>query len=106
MEELAEAVEHAFDYRGDVTLQLTSNAAVEGYVFNRNQTAPRPSIQMFLKNEAGVREVAYEEIVAIAFTGADTASGKSWEAWVAKKEPQRRAEADQVEAAARARGHL
>ena len=53
-----------------------------------------------------MKVVSYEEIVAISFTGEDTASGKSWEAWVAKKESQRKAEAEQVAHAARARGHL
>lgn len=104
--ELAEAVEQAFDYRGDVTLELTSGAKVEGYVFNRDATGPRPFLQLFPKNEAGACAIPYSEIVAIVFTGKDTASGKSWEAWVAKKESQRRAEAEQAAADAKARGHL
>ena len=45
-------------------------------------------------------------IAALAFTGEDTANGKSWEAWVSKKESERRAEAARVEADARTRGHL
>ncbi|HET8580738.1 MAG TPA: hypothetical protein VFL31_07045 [Nitrospiraceae bacterium] len=104
--ELAEAVEQAFDYRGDVTLELTSGVKVEGYVFNRCPTGPRPFLQLFPRQEPGAIEIPYTNVTAIAFTGKDTASGKSWEAWVAKKESQRRAEADQAEAAAKARGHL
>jgi len=104
--ELAEAVEQAFDYRGDVTLELTSGIKVEGYVFNRCPTSPRPFLELFPKQETRTIEIPYADVTAIAFTGKDTASGKSWEAWVAKKESQRRAEAALVEAAAKARGHL
>lgn len=104
--ELAEAVEEAFDYRGDVTLELSSGDRIAGYVFNRHLTGPRPYLQMFPRKETGVREIPYSEIAAIAFTGKDTASGKSWEAWVAKKESQRRSEAEQDETAVRARGYL
>jgi hypothetical protein len=28
--------------------------------------------------------IAYSDIAALAFTGRDTAAGKSWEAWVKK----------------------
>ncbi len=105
-EELAEAVERAFDYRGDITLELSTGPSVEGYLFNRDSTGPRPHVQFFPKNESGVREIAYDEILAIAFSGEDTASGRSWEAWIAKKESQRRMEAEQLAEAAKARGHL
>jgi hypothetical protein len=50
--------------------------------------------------------VRYRDIAAIRFSGKDTASGTSWEAWVAKKEAQRQAEAERAAAEARARGHL
>lgn len=50
--------------------------------------------------------ISYKQISSISFTGQDTASGKSWEAWVAKKESQRLAEALQIAEDARARGHL
>ncbi len=104
--ELADAVELVFDYRGDITLQLASGETIEGYVFNRHSSGPRPCLQLFPKNHAGVREVPYADILSIALTGEDTASGKSWEAWVAKKESQRKVETAQVAAEARARGHL
>lgn len=105
-EELVEAIEQAFDYRGDVTLELRSGATLEGYLFNRNSGDARPYLQLFMAGESAPRIVSYAEIAAIAFSGKDTASGKSWEAWVAKKESQRRAEAEQAAAAAKARGHL
>ena len=103
--ELAEAVELAFDYRGDITLTLVSGEQVTGYLFNRQSSGPRPALQIFPVS-GGARDVPYAEVSAIAFTGEDTASGKSWEAWVAKKESERRADAQRAEADARARGYL
>ena len=103
--EQVELVEQAFDYRGDVTLELTSGEKVEGYVFNR-ETGDEPFLQIYPKERSGLRTIRYADLAAIAFTGKDTASGKSWEAWVAKKESQRRAEAEHAAAEARARGHL
>jgi hypothetical protein len=105
MAELAEAIEQAFDYRGDVTLELADGRTIEGYVFNR-QTTGDGVLQIFPKLDSSVRHVPYGDIVTISFSGKDTASGNSWEAWVTKKEAQRRAEAEQSAAEARARGHL
>ena len=104
--EIADAVELAFDYRGDVILTLRSGAKVEGYIFTRNSKGDRPSLEMFPKEGEGVSVIPFADIVSVAFSGEDTASGKSWEAWVAKKESERRAEAERVAQAAQARGHL
>ncbi len=104
--ELAQAIELAFDYRGDVTLELTSGERIEGYVYNRNASEEVPTLQLFPKRETNPRQIPYAAIAAIIFSGRDTASGKSWEAWAAKKESQRRAEAQQAEGEARERGHL
>lgn len=103
--EIAEAIELAFDYRGDVTLTLTSGETVAGYVFNREPGGPKPVLHFFPQS-GGARIIPYGDVAGIAFTGEDTASGKSWEAWATKKESERRAEAERVEADARARGHL
>jgi len=104
--ELADAIEQAFDYRGDITLQLVSGLKIEGYVFNRTPSGSRPFLQLYPKDQRGEQIVEYADIVSIAFTGKDTASGKSWEAWVAKKESQRREESERAAAEARSRGHL
>jgi hypothetical protein len=104
--ELAEAIELAFDYRGDVTLELTSGESVVGYLFNRDAADPAPWIELFPADNPAPRRIAYANVVALAFTGDDTANGKSWEAWVSKKESERRAEAARIEADARTRGHL
>jgi hypothetical protein len=104
--ELREAVELAFDYRGDVTLELTSRQTIEGYIFNRDAVASPPFLQLFPKGQPGELKIPYADIVAVVFTGEDTASGKSWEAWVKKKESERKAEAARIAAEAQARGHL
>lgn len=103
--DLAEAVELAFDYRGDITLTLRSGERVTGYLYNRDASGVSPILQMF-PEQGGARSIPYAEVASIAFTGEDTASGKSWEAWVAKKESERRADAQRAEADARARGYL
>ncbi|GKS57306.1 hypothetical protein YTPLAS18_08330 [Nitrospira sp.] len=104
--ELAEAVDVAFDYRGDVTLELSSGEILSCYLFNREPSGGDSCVEVFTENEAAPRVISYKQISSISFTGQDTASGKSWEAWVAKKESQRLAEALQIAEDARARGHL
>ncbi|HWC50244.1 MAG TPA: hypothetical protein VG453_01085 [Nitrospira sp.] len=104
--ELAEAVELAFDYRGDVTLELATGGSVAGYLFNRDAAGSDPWIEVFPTDDPAPRRIAYAEIASLAFTGEDTANGRSWEAWVSKKESERRDEAARVEADARTRGHL
>jgi len=104
--ELAEAVELAFDYRGDVTLGLASGEIIAGYLFNRHAKGECPSIEFFPEDAATPRTIVYSAILSIAFTGEDTANGKSWESWASKKESERRAEAQKVEEEARSRGLL
>ena len=100
-----EAIDKAFDYRGDVTLTLR-NGTVEGYIFNRNAKASPPRIEVFVKGSDAAQIIPYGDVTAIAFTGKDTADGKSWEAWVNKKEDERRAEIERIKAEAEAQGHL
>ena len=104
--DLVEAVEQAFDYRGDVSLELRTGRTVEGYVANRDATAAHPFLHLYPNDGSGLQVIPYADVTSISFTGKDTASGKSWETWVAKKEAQRRAETEQASAEARARGHL
>lgn len=104
--ETAEAVELAFDYRGDVTLELRSGESVVGYLFNRQVAAADSYIELFPADSPAPRRIPYQSIATIAFTGEDTANGKSWETWVSKKESERRAEAERVAADAKARGYL
>jgi hypothetical protein len=104
--ELVQAIELAFDYRGDVTVALTTGESVVGYLFNRETAEPDPWIEVFPADNPSAMRISYTAIVSLAFTGEDTANGKSWETWVSKKESERQAEAARVEADARTRGHL
>lgn len=105
-QETEEAVDLALDYRGDVTLELTSGESIVGYLFNRDARCQDPWVEVFPAGKPAPRKIPYGVIATIAFTGEDTASGKSWEAWASKKESERRTEAQRVEEDARARGLL
>jgi hypothetical protein len=85
-EELREALEQAFDYRGDVTITRKDGAKVEGYIFDRVSGAKLTDsfIRVLPKDSNQRVKLAYSDIAALVFSGRDTAAGKSWEAWVKK----------------------
>jgi hypothetical protein len=85
-EELRIALEKAFDYRGDVTLTLKDNSKIEGYIFDRVSGAALSTsfVRVLPKDSSQRLKISYADIAALAFTGRDTAAGKSWEAWVGK----------------------
>ena len=84
--ELRDALEQAFDYRGDVTITRKDGSRVEGYVFDRRSgpTLAESLVRLIPQNSTEKISIAYSDIAALAFTGRDTAAGKSWEAWVRK----------------------
>jgi hypothetical protein len=84
--ELREALEKAFDYRGDITLTCKDGSVIEGYLFDRRTgTTLNDSLVRVIPNNQRARiSVPYSDIAALAFTGRDTAAGKNWEAWVKK----------------------
>jgi hypothetical protein len=84
--ELREALEKAFDYRGDVTITRKDGSRVEGYIFDRRNSATLADsvVRLIPQNSAEKISIPYSDIAALAFTGRDTAAGKSWEAWVRK----------------------
>jgi hypothetical protein len=83
-EEIRQALEKAFDYRGDITLTLKNGEKVEGYIFDRNtgKTLADSAVRLYPKTGNQKLSIAYTDIAALAFTGKDTAAGKSWEAWM------------------------
>src|SRR5579864_6200041 len=85
-EELRVALEKAFDYRGDVTITCKDGSKIEGYLFDRRTGATLKDsvVRLYPKNSDEKLAVSYAEIAALAFTGRDTAAGKSWEAWMKK----------------------
>lgn len=83
--ELSEAVDQAFDYRGDVTLELKSGESLVGYVFSRTADGARSQLELFPTDKPGQVTVQYADVAAIIFSGKDTAFGQSWESWIQKK---------------------
>jgi hypothetical protein len=85
-EEIRVALEKAFDYRGDVTITRKDGSKVEGYLFDRRTGATLKDslVRLYPKSSDEKISVSYADIAALAFTGRDTAAGKSWEAWMKK----------------------
>ncbi|HUL34024.1 MAG TPA: hypothetical protein VL128_09085 [Candidatus Eisenbacteria bacterium] len=85
-EDLREALEKAFDYRGDVTITRKDGTKVEGYLFDRviGVTLSASFVRLLPKDSNQRTKIVFADIAALAFTGRDTAAGKSWEAWVRK----------------------
>jgi hypothetical protein len=85
-EEIRAALEKAFDYRGDVTITRKDGSKIEGYLFDRRTAATlKDSVVRLLPKDGKQKiSVSYGDIAALAFTGRDTAAGKSWEAWMKK----------------------
>ncbi len=85
-EEVRVALERAFDYRGDLTITLKSGEKVEGYLYDRKlgKSLEDSLARIMPKDKPGRMNVRYSDIAALAFTGKDTAAGKSFEAWVKK----------------------
>jgi hypothetical protein len=85
-EELRQALEKAFDYRGDVTITRKDGSKVEGYIFDRRtgKSLSESAVRLYPKDSNQKVSIAYSEIAALAFSGRDTAAGKGWEAWVRK----------------------
>ena len=84
--EVREALEKAFDYRGDITVTLKDGSQVVGYLFDRRTgtTLETSFIRIVPANAKTRVSVAYADVAALAFTGRDTAAGKTFEAWVKK----------------------
>ena len=85
-EEIRLALEKAFDYRGDITVTLKNGDKVEGYIFDRRtgKSLADSLVRLFPKSGNQKVSISYADIAALAFTGKDTAAGKSWEAWMKK----------------------
>jgi hypothetical protein len=84
--EIREALEKAFDYRGDVTITRKDGSVVEGYLFDRRSGSSLADsfVRINPSKEKTKVNVAYTDIAALTFSGRDTAAGKTFEAWVKK----------------------
>lgn len=97
--DLRAALEKAFDYRGDVTVTRSDGSRVEGYIFDRKNgtTLDDSYVRLYPKDSSEKVSVRYSDISDVAFTGRDTAAGKSWEAWVKKYLEKKAAGEKQIE---------
>ena len=82
---LADVIERAFDYRGNVTVVRRDGTELVGYLFNRDASVAEPFVQMFDAAGDGPITIPYATIRAILFTGKDTAAGSSYTAWLDRK---------------------
>ena len=88
--EVREALEKAFDYRGDVTVTRRDGTTIEGYLYDRrseatleaslNRIIPTPKPGVPVERQM----VSYADIAAVQFSGRDTAAGKTFDAWIKK----------------------
>ncbi|MGD0154697.1 MAG: hypothetical protein ABSB50_01275 [Terracidiphilus sp.] len=82
-QDLKNALEKAFDFRGDVTITLKSGEKIEAYIFNRQTGATLADswVQYFAPNAPDKRKLSYADIARLEF-GKDRAAGKHWEDWL------------------------
>ena len=86
-QDIREALEKAFDYRGDVSITMKDQSKLEGYIFDRRSDGKTLSdcvVRLFPKDRDEKVAVRYADIARLEFTGRDTAAGKSFETWVKK----------------------
>jgi hypothetical protein len=83
-EALKDALEKAFDYRGDVTITTRAGKKFEAFIFNRHTGATLADswVQYFEPNVNGKQKLPYDQIARLEFSGKDRAAGKHWEDWV------------------------
>lgn len=85
--EIRDALDKAFDYRGDVSLTLKSGEKVEGYVFDRRcegKDLEQCFVRLFPTGRNEKVAIRYSDIAAVEFSGRDMASGRSFELWLKK----------------------
>jgi len=84
--ELRDALEKAFDYRGDVTITRRDGSSVEGYIFDRRMgaTLAESAVRVIPQDSREKITILFSDIAALAFSGRDMAAGRTWEAWVTK----------------------
>ncbi|MDX2227228.1 MAG: hypothetical protein SFY92_09095 [Verrucomicrobiae bacterium] len=94
IQKISDQADKAFDFRGDVTVDLVNGSKLEGFLSNRDNKAR--TIEMYLAGEKDIRVVNYSEIAEIRITGEDMAAGKSWEDWQAKREREKQKGVDRA----------
>lgn len=90
---LRDALEKAFDYRGDVTVTTTGGDTITGYLFDRRNAATvhDSQIRLLTADDDEPRSVRLDEIASLKFSGKDAAHGKSFDTWIKKYIEKKRA---------------
>jgi hypothetical protein len=83
-EDVRQALEKAFDYRGDITITRKNGEKIEAFVFDRRTGATLADswVHYFTPKAPEKRKLSYAEIARLEFSGKDRAAGKHWEDWV------------------------
>jgi hypothetical protein len=83
-EDMRNALEKAFDYRGDVTITTKGGERIEAYIFNRSTGATLADsyVQYFSPKSPEKLKLGYADIARLEFSGKDRAAGKHWEDWL------------------------
>ncbi|MBL0927723.1 MAG: hypothetical protein IBJ11_08735 [Phycisphaerales bacterium] len=85
---LLDALEKAFDYRGDVTITRASGEQVVGYIFDRVRARSGRLADSYVRlmpvTSDDKVKIAFSDIARLEFSGKDTAQGKSFETWLKK----------------------
>jgi hypothetical protein len=85
-EKIREALEKAFDYRGDVRITRKDGTVIDGYLYDRRtgQTLADSLVRLLPADGSPRVNIRYSDVAALKFSDRDPAAGKSWEAWVRK----------------------
>jgi hypothetical protein len=85
-EDIRQALEKAFDYRGDVSITCKDGRKLEGYLFDRRtgSTLSNSVVRIIPSSAREKLSISYSEIAALKFSDRDPAAGKSFDAWVRK----------------------
>ena len=92
--EVRDALEKAFDYRGDITVTRKDGSTVDGYLYDRRtmptleqsviRLIPSPVKGTLATTTVERLNIPYSDVAGLRFSGRDTAAGKTFDAWVKK----------------------
>ena len=84
-EQRRQAIEIAFDYRGDVTVELSDGRAIEGFVYDRQDKREQGLVLRMIPKDGSPRQtIPAEQVTRLVCSGKDPAAGRSFETWVRK----------------------
>ncbi len=83
---LLDALEMAFDYRGDCAITTADGKKIAGYIFDRRrgETLDTSTLRLMTAESDAYVAIRFSEIDRLEFSGRDMAHGKTFETWVNK----------------------